>query len=152
MLSKSGITDTRVPEVKTDKGTTIDNDIVSDQNPSSSPSSTDGIYFQGRPLKPSEAEINKAHNTLSKLIEMPETFAESYNRKEMFGYQSASTVGKIEHRDVTYGIFANDKNNSRAVGGYLIDPYTGERVDIVSGSRADTDLEHLVALEEIYRS
>lgn len=110
------------------------------------------VYFQGKPLKVSDEEVQDAREKLASLIEMDESLAGEYNRKELFGYNSSTVTGKIEHRDVTDGIFKSSSESSRAIGGTFIDPYTGEQVEVVEGSRTDTDIDHIVPLKEIYES
>lgn len=119
---------------------------------SSSPTNIEGVYFQGKPLRPTQSEIDTARSNLQNLVEMNESTAGNYNRKQMFGNNSSATTGRIEHRDIPDAIFDGGKETSRAIAGGFIDPYTGEWVEVIQGSSEDTNLEHIVALSEVYRS
>lgn len=128
-------------------------DRTSDSSGTSDSGSGSTILFQGRSLTPTRAEVSRAETQLASLIEVPESQAGTYNRASQFGYFRSGVVGTLEHRDITSGIFQNSSaSSSRAVGGSFIDPYTGKKVDIVKGSRTDTDVDHVVPLKEVYQS
>lgn len=110
------------------------------------------VYFQGKPLKPSANEVEQAQADLESLTVRPEKNVD-YNREAQYGRSfSTGVVGRMEHRDVTHGEFKNSAPQSRAVGGYFTDPYTGERVNIVRGSSQDTNVDHVVSLHEATKS
>lgn len=158
--SASSSTDRTVPslqgaEKKVQKGMrnlrkAAESDGTSDGTSDSGSGST--ILFQGRSLTPTKAEVSRAETQLASLIEVPESQAGTYNRASQFGYFRSGVVGTLEHRDINSGIFQNSSSSSRAVGGSFIDPYTGKTVDIVKGSRTDTDVDHVVPLKEVYQS
>lgn len=111
------------------------------------------IFFQGRSLGVSQAEIDQGLARLSALEVRPERDTSDYNRKKMFGANKSSTIGRAEHRDITDGaVFDGSKDSSRAIEGSFIDPYTGQPAHIVQGSNDDLDLDHIVPLKEASRS
>lgn len=130
-------------------------DSSSSSDSSSSQSSKDlsNVYFQGRPLKPSQEEVDEAYSQLSKLEVREELKDVYYDRKEMYGRSfQTGVVGRLEHRDIPEGVFKNSAPQSRAIGGSFVDPYTGEEVEVVKGSSQDTNVDHIVPLKEATES
>lgn len=114
---------------------------------------TPGTLFQGRNLQPSSEEIAAAQATLDSLELKEENKEAYYNRVEQFGRSfETGVVGKLEHRDIPEATFKNAAPQARAIAGGFIDPYTGERVEIVKGSSTDTDVDHIVPLHEVIES
>lgn len=133
---------------------TIDN-ISSSSSSTNSDRDPQQVYFQGKSITPTPEEVTQAKNELSSLIVAPENTAagDSYHRAEQFGRSfQTGVVGRLEHRDVTNGQFKNDAPQSRAIGGNFVDPYSGDTVEIVKGSKTDTDVDHIVPLKEVYES
>ena len=121
--------------------------------PTSSVEVTEGVQFQGQSLQPTEQEILDAEATLASLKVTPENIDPYYDRDEQFGRSfQTGVVGNLEHRDIPSAIFNNPEPQSRAVSGSFIDPYTGESVTVVKGSKVDTDVEHIVPLKEVVES
>jgi hypothetical protein len=121
--------------------------------PTSSVEVTEGVQFQGQSLQPSEQEILDAEATLATLKVTPENIDPYYDRDEQFGRSfQTGVVGNLEHRDIPSATFNNPEPQSRAVSGSFIDPYTGESVTVVKGSKVDTDVEHIVPLKEVVES
>ena len=121
--------------------------------PTTSVEVSEGVQFQGRSLQPTEQEILDAEATLATLKVTPENIDPYYNRDEQFGRSfQTGVVGNLEHRDIPQATFNNSAPQSRAVSGSFIDPYTGESVTVVKGSKVDTDVEHIVPLKEVVES
>lgn len=114
---------------------------------------TEGIQFQGKPLRPSSMEINEAVAKLESLrVATPNTDV-YYDRANHFGRSfEPGVVAEIERRDITHAQYDNDSPQARAQGGYFVDPYTGERVYVIRGSNEDTNVEHIVPLHEVAQS
>jgi len=126
---------------------------ISGFGPTSSVEVTEGVQFQGQSLQPSEQEILDAEATLASLKVTPENIDPYYDRDEQFGRSfQTGVVGNLEHRDIPSATFNNPEPQSRAVAGSFIDPYTGESVTVVKGSKVDTDVEHIVPLKEVVES
>jgi len=114
---------------------------------------TDGVQFQGKIMKPSAEEVAAAQATLAELKVTPENDGAYYDRAEQFGRSfETGVVGRLEHRDIPQATFNNPAPQARAIGGSFIDPYTGESVTVVQGSRTDTDVDHIVPLHEVVQS
>lgn len=114
--------------------------------------SSKGVYFQGKSLTPTQAEIANAKAQLAKLHVAPEKSV-NYNRAEQFGRSfQTGVVGGLEHRDIPNATFVSSSSTSRASGGSFVDPYSGKTVTIVKGSSQDTAVDHVVALSEAYKS
>lgn len=114
---------------------------------------SEGVQFQGKSLQPSAEEIAQAQATLAELKVAPENQGAYYDRAEQFGRSfETGVVGRLEHRDIPSGTFNNPAPQARAIGGSFIDPYTGEEVTVVKGSRTDTDVDHIVPLHEVVQS
>lgn len=115
------------------------------------------ITFQGRPIEPSQAEIEDAQQRLNEIPvmnEIPE-YEDNYDRSKMFGSNPEKTYSETEVTDFgnNPNVMMSSGSNPRAVGGSFIDPYTGLETPIMKddGDR-NTNLEHIVALHEIYQS
>lgn len=106
------------------------------------------IVWQGKSLTPTTEEVQEAKATLENLEVINGNSGEGYDRGGMFGSASTSTRATIEQRDLVNGEF---NSNGRAISGTLRDPYTGESIDFQNSDRP-YDLEHIVALKEVYRS
>lgn len=117
---------------------------------SSTPENIDAVLWQGKDLQPSPEEIQEAHETLNSLIVADELNRDGdYDRDEMFGGFGSGVVEGIQARDLPNAIFGD---NGKASGGYMMDPYTGERIELSAENKADIDTEHIVALKEITES
>lgn len=117
---------------------------------SPAPDSLDGVLWQGKELQPSAEEIQEAENTLDSLIIADELNRDGdYDRDEMFGSFKSGTVEGIQLRDLPNATFGE---NAKADGGYMMDPYTGERVELSAENKSDIDTEHIVALKEAVES
>lgn len=110
------------------------------------------VYYQGRTLQPSAQDIKEARNNLKGIKIMPERSDYDYNREVSYGGFKSGVVGEMERRDVTNGVFESNSKSARAIGGYFIDPYTGDKVEIIKGSSNDTNVDHIVALHEVEKS
>lgn len=128
---------------------------------SSSGSSSSGkfdpsdIYFQGDPLKPSKDKVEDAKNYISQIVVQDELVQDvdyTYDREGEYGGFKSGVVEEAENRDVTNGTFKDSSGYSRAIGGDFIDPYTGNKVEIVEGDRYDTNVDHIVPLNEVEQS
>lgn len=114
---------------------------------------SEGVQFQGKPLRPSQMEINEAVAKLESLRVAPQFNDVHYDRANQFGATfEPGVVAAIEQRDITHAQFDSDSPQARAQGGYFVDPYTGERVYVVRGSNDDTNVEHIVPLHEVIQS
>lgn len=114
---------------------------------------SEGVQFQGKPLRPSNIELDEAAAKLDSLRVTAPNVDYYYDRATQFGRAFESgVVAEIERRDITHAKFDNDSPNARAHGGYFVDPYTGERVYVVRGSNDDTNVEHIVPLHEVMQS
>lgn len=117
---------------------------------SPAPDSLDGVLWQGEEIKPSAEEVQNAMNTLDSLIIVDELNRDGdYDRDEMFGGWQSGTVEGIQARDLPFAEFGD---NGKASGGYMMDPYTGERVELSTENTADADTEHIVPLKEVVES
>ena len=106
-----------------------------------------GVTWQGEELEPSASEVDDAKSTLESIPISEELSGDSYDRDSYGSYDRIA--GDIEQRDYP-GLEFNE--DGRASGGDFIDPYTGKTVTIVPGSSSDSDVEHVVALQEAERS
>ena len=109
--------------------------------------SASGVTWQGGDLQPSASEVESAKSTLESLPIHEELSGDSYDRDSYGDYSRIS--GEVEQRDYP-GLEFNE--DGRASGGDFIHPYTGETVTITPGDRSDSDVEHVVALQEAERS
>lgn len=125
----------------------------SDGGSSSSASDVDPnqILWMGEEMAPSQDEVNEAQANLDSLVVASEVERPDYDREEMFGGFNSGTVERIENRDLPLAEFESG-SDSRAVGGYMYDPYTGEQIQIIEGERSDIDTEHIIALKEVTES
>lgn len=123
-------------------------------NPGSSVSVSDGaVFWQGKEITPSQAEIDEAKAILDNLVVTNKTKKADYDRDALYGRAfKTGVVGKTERRDVTDGVFKNDSPQARAISGSFIDPYSGQRIEVSTKVDYDTDVEHIVALEDAYNS
>lgn len=146
-LTACDVSDITVPEPSSSKTRTIGKDGE--------------VQFQGGSLKVSAKEVSQARarlealkvdNDPSKAEQPVDSDYDNYDRESQFGDFLSDTVGRTEHRDVTDGVFESKDPTSRAIGGSFVDPYTGERVTIVKGSRTDADVDHVVPLREVIDS
>lgn len=113
----------------------------------------DGVQLQGKSLRPTPEELDAAQRQLDGLVLRRENRNYSYDRAEQFGRSfDTGLVGKLEHRDISDGVFKNQASQSRAVGGSFIDPYTGETVEIGVGESSATNVDHVVPLHEVIQS
>jgi len=113
----------------------------------------DGVLFQGKSLRPTPEEIDAAQRQLDALVLRRENRDYVYDRAEQFGRSfDTGLVGKLEHRDITDGVFRNQAGQSRAIAGSFIDPYTGEPVEIGVGELSATNVDHVVPLHEVIQS
>lgn len=133
--------------------------ILNDNEETSSDSSydrsiaTDGVYFQGKSLEVSADELAKAQATLDTLTVKPENTNYNYDRAGQYGRSFQTGVaGRLEHRDITNGVFKNDSPQARAIAGDFVDPYTGKTVEVIKGSSTDTNIDHIVPLHEVAKS
>lgn len=114
---------------------------------------SEGVQFQGKPLRPSSMEIDEAVAKLESLRVAPQHNDAYYDRANQFGATfEPGVVAAIEQRDITHAHYDSDSPQARAQGGYFVDPYTGERVYVVRGSNDDTNVEHIVPLHEVIQS
>jgi len=118
-------------------------------NEESSSTSNEEIVWQGRSIQPSSEEVEEAKNNLNELVIADELVRPDYSRDEMFGSFKSGTVESIQLRDLPNAEFGE---NAKADGGYMIDPYTGDHVEISAENRADIDTEHIIALKEVTES
>lgn len=110
------------------------------------------VRFQGKSLTPTASEVDTAKNELARLTVQSRNTSIHYSRASQFGPFRHGVVGRMEHRDITHGQFRSASPTSRAVGGWFIDPYTGTRVQIIKGSKTDTDVDHIVPLKAVAQS
>lgn len=106
------------------------------------------VLWQGKSLTPTDSEVAEAKASLESLVVAREGTGEGYNRNKMFGANTMAAKGDTENRDIRDGVF---DRNGRVISGTLNDPYTGKSMSFDGGDRLH-DLEHLVALKEVYRS
>lgn len=118
-------------------------------NYGSSPTDPNSVLWQGKSIQPSDEEIEEAKTNLDQLVIVDELNRTDYNRDEMFGSFKSGVVEGIQLRDLPNATFGD---NAKANGGYMMDPYTGERVELSSENKSDIDTEHIVALKEITES
>lgn len=110
------------------------------------------IYWQGKNLTPTKAEVAEAQATLDSLVVTSES-SPPYDRAEQFGRSFQTGIaGAVEHRDVPTATFKNDSAQARVVDGYFTDPYTGEQVHVIGGESYDADIDHIVPLKEAWDS
>lgn len=117
--------------------------------PEYSPTDEGEVLWKGRPIQPSAEEVEQAKQNLDGLVVVEELGRYDYDRDEMFGGFKSGTVEGIQLRDLPYATFGD---NAKADGGYTIDPYTGERVEISEENTSDIDTDHIVPLKEITES
>lgn len=117
--------------------------------PEYTPTAEGEVLWKGQPIQPSAEEVEQAKQSLAELVVVEEIDRYDYDRDEMFGSFKSGTVEGIQLRDLPYATFGD---NAKADGGYTIDPYTGERVEISAENTSDIDTDHIVPLKEITRS
>lgn len=111
------------------------------------------VFWQGKEITPTQAEVDEAKAILENLVVANKSTKTDYNRKELYGRAfKTGVVGKTERRDVTDGVFKNESPQARAISGSFIDPYSGERIEVSTKVSDDTDVEHIVALKDAYLS
>lgn len=117
----------------------------------SNPSTTDpdSVLWQGKSIQPTAEEVEEAKANLDQLVIADELNRTDYNRDEMFGSFKSGVVESIQLRDLPNATFGD---NAKADGGYMMDPYTGDRIELSSENKSDIDTEHIVALKEITES
>jgi len=121
--------------------------------PTSSAVDPANVYWQGKNLTPTPAEVAEAQATLNSLVVAPEGSSSAYDRSAQFGRGfETGVVGAVEHRDVPTAQFRNATPQARVSDGHFTDPYTGEDVHVIGGAQADADLDHLVPLSEAWSS
>lgn len=124
---------------------------ISENNTSSNVDPT-SITFQGKSLKVSADEVQKAQQLLSTLTVEAPSHMDSYNRVKQFGTFKNGVIAKLEHRDAPNAIFTGASIRSRAKSGILHDAYTGKDIQISNTNKTDTDADHIEALKEVYVS
>lgn len=121
--------------------------------PTSSAVDPANVYWQGKNLTPTPAEVAEAQATLNSLVVAPEGSSSAYDRSAQFGRGfETGVVGAVEHRDVPTAQFRNSTPQARVVDGHFTDPYTGEDVHVIGGKSYDADVDHLVPLKEVWDS
>lgn len=110
--------------------------------------STGGVLFQGRPLSRSAAEVAQAKAMLAKLKVNSVNEDVDYDRSRDYGRSfETGVVGRLEHRDAPNAVFKNPAPQSRAIGGTMVDPYTGEKISISTQDQHDTNVDHIIPLK-----
>jgi len=121
--------------------------------PTSSAVDPANVYWQGKNLTPTPAEVAEAQATLNSLVVAPEGSSSAYDRAAQFGRGFKTGIaGAIEHRDVPTAQFRNSSPQARVSDGHFTDPYTGQDVHVIGGAQADADIDHIVPLKEIWDS
>lgn len=115
-----------------------------------SSSDTSDVFFQGGSLVPSQDEVSRAKDALSRLVVMPER-DNGYSSKDDQWKFDRTTYSAVEMRDVTYNASFNDDGRAED-GSAFKDPYTGDVVTILKGSSYDADIDHIVPRSEISQS
>lgn len=148
-------TDTEEPETE---GTTAEpteaetsSEEESNEESSTDPSTVnpDSVLWMGEDIYPSSEEVNEAKAQLNELVVVDELDRPDYDRQEMFGGFKSGVVESIQLRDLPNAEFGD---NAKAAGGYMMDPYTGDRIELSSENTSDIDTEHIIALKEVVES